>query len=76
MKHYDWKLYGTNLGYCEGKPSDARNDVDSLCTDLIHLAIFSRNTILRKANKIACSLQAVGKKFNAVYIRTNSNLQI
>ncbi|KAG1047249.1 hypothetical protein G6F43_010293 [Rhizopus delemar] len=60
MKHYDRKLYGTTLGYCEVKPSDAHNDVDNLCTDLIRIGIFSRNIMSRKANKIACSLQAVG----------------
>ncbi|KAL7309288.1 hypothetical protein PS15m_011394 [Mucor circinelloides] len=60
MKHYDMKLSGTILGYCEVKPADAQHDVDSLCTDLIRLAIFSRNIMSRKNNKIACSLQAVG----------------
>ncbi|KAL7323355.1 hypothetical protein PS15p_211272 [Mucor circinelloides] len=60
MKHYDMKLSGTILGYCEVKPADAQHDVDSLCTDLIRLAIFSRNIMSRKNNKIVCSLQAVG----------------
>ncbi|CAO3666577.1 unnamed protein product [Rhizopus stolonifer] len=60
MKHYDQKLSGTTLGYCEVKPLDAQNDVDSLFADLIRLAMFSRNIMLRKDNKIACSLQAVG----------------
>ncbi|KAI8887164.1 hypothetical protein K501DRAFT_242880 [Backusella circina FSU 941] len=74
MKHYDRRLYGTTLGYCEVKSSDAHNDVESLCTDLIRLATFSRNVMLRKANKIACSLQAVGKKFNTVRTWRSSNL--
>ncbi|CEP09290.1 hypothetical protein [Parasitella parasitica] len=60
MKHYDRRLYGTTLGYCEVKPSDAHNDLECLCIDLIRLATFSRNVMSRKANKIACSLQAVG----------------
>lgn len=76
MKHYDMKLAGTTLGYCEVKPADAQHDVDNLCTDLIRLAIFSRNIMSRKDNKIACSLQAVGKKLNIVYIWRSSNLQI
>ncbi|CAO0796102.1 unnamed protein product [Mucor circinelloides] len=61
MKHYGMKLSGTTLGYCEVKPADAQNDVDSLCTDLIRLAMFSRNIMSRKDDKIASSLQAVGK---------------
>lgn len=76
MKHYDMKLSGTILGYCEVKPADAQHDVDSLCTDLIRLAIFSRNIMSRKNNKIACSLQAVGKKLKIVCIWKGSNLQI
>jgi hypothetical protein len=61
MKHYDQKLSGTTLGYCEVKPPDAQNDADNLCADLIRLGLFSRNIMLRKANRLACSLQAVGK---------------
>ncbi|KAI9334334.1 hypothetical protein BD770DRAFT_19056 [Pilaira anomala] len=68
MKYFDIKLAGTALGYCEVKPADARNDTDSLCNDLIRLAIFSRNVMLRKVNHLACSLQAVGKKFNIICI--------
>ncbi|KAG2214279.1 hypothetical protein INT47_000835, partial [Mucor saturninus] len=64
MKHFDRKLYGTTLGYCEVKPPDAQKDIGSLCTDLIRLAILSRKLMLRKANNLVCSLQAVGKKFN------------
>ncbi|KAI9274036.1 hypothetical protein EDC94DRAFT_579996 [Helicostylum pulchrum] len=54
------KLSGTTLRYCEVKPADAQHDVDSLCTYLIRLAIFSCSIMSRKDNKIACSLQAVG----------------
>ncbi|KAI7897358.1 uncharacterized protein EV154DRAFT_557666 [Mucor mucedo] len=64
MKRFHRKLFGTTLGYCEVKPPDAQKDVDSLCTDLIRLAILSRKLMLRKANHVVCSLQAVGKKFN------------
>ncbi|KAG2214285.1 hypothetical protein INT47_000841 [Mucor saturninus] len=66
MKHFDRKLFGTTLGYCEVKSPDAQKDIGSLCTDLIRLAILSRKLMLRKANHVACSLQAVGKKFNIV----------
>ena len=66
IKYFDIKLAGTTLEYCEVKPPDARNDNDSLCNDLIRLAIFSRNVRLRKVNHLDCSLQAVGKKFNIV----------
>ncbi|KAG2198538.1 hypothetical protein INT47_008642 [Mucor saturninus] len=60
IKHYDMKLSGTTLGYCGVKPADSQHDVDCLFTDLIRLAMFSPNTMSRKDNKIACSLQAVG----------------
>lgn len=63
MKHFDRKLSGTTLGYCEVKPSDSQANVDLLCQDLVRLALFSRNVLLRKDNKIACCLQVVGKLF-------------
>ncbi|KAI9243689.1 hypothetical protein BY458DRAFT_591557 [Sporodiniella umbellata] len=59
IKHYDMKLSGTTLGYCEVKPADVRHDTDSLCTGLVRLALFSRKIVLRKENNIACTLQAV-----------------
>lgn len=62
------KLPGTTLGYCEVKPPDARNDTDRLCTDLIRLANFSRNVMLKEVNQLTCSLQAVGKSFNIVCV--------
>ncbi|KAI8876777.1 hypothetical protein K501DRAFT_279089 [Backusella circina FSU 941] len=40
MKHYDKKLFGAALGYCEVNFLDAQNDVESLYTDLIRLALF------------------------------------
>ncbi|KAG1142913.1 hypothetical protein G6F37_007290 [Rhizopus arrhizus] len=73
MKHYDMKLSGTTLGYCEVEPADAQHDIDGLCTDLIRLASFSRNIMSRKDNKIACSLQAVGSHCSFYVVSSISN---
>ncbi|KAI9247908.1 hypothetical protein EDC94DRAFT_625427 [Helicostylum pulchrum] len=60
MKYYNQKSNGMTFGYCEVKPTDSLNSIDLLCQDLVRLALFSRNIMLRKTNHISCCLQIVG----------------
>ncbi|GAA5815775.1 hypothetical protein MFLAVUS_009290 [Mucor flavus] len=64
MKYYNQKSNGVTFGYCEVKPTDSLNSIDLLCQDLVRLALFSRNVMLRKTNHISCCLQIVGMHFS------------
>ncbi|KAI7866487.1 uncharacterized protein EV154DRAFT_432717 [Mucor mucedo] len=67
MKYFNQKSNGVTLGYCEVKPTDSLNSIDLLCQDLVRLALFSRNIMFRKTNRISCCLQIVGNLFSKLY---------
>lgn len=67
MKYYNQKSNGVTFGYCEVKPTDSLNSTDLLCQDLLRLALFSRNVMLRKTNQISCCLQIVGNVFSKLF---------
>lgn len=56
------------LGYCEVKAQDVESNVELAFADLVRLSTFSRDLMLRKENKKAFSIQAIGYKVIIYFI--------
>ncbi|KAI9477828.1 MAG: hypothetical protein EXX96DRAFT_608461 [Benjaminiella poitrasii] len=56
------------LGYCEVKPQDIEANLELVFADLVRLSTLSRNLMLRKENKKAISIQAIGYRVIVYFI--------
>ncbi|GAA5796739.1 hypothetical protein HPULCUR_002114 [Helicostylum pulchrum] len=62
------KAESVTLGYCEVKPQDVEANGELAFADLIRLSTFSRDLLLRKENKKAISIQAIGYRVVIYFI--------
>ncbi|KAG1135655.1 hypothetical protein G6F37_012419 [Rhizopus arrhizus] len=56
------------LGYCEVKPQDVETNAELAFADLVRLSTFSRDLMLRKENKKAISIQAIGYRVIVYFV--------
>ncbi|KAI8890562.1 hypothetical protein K501DRAFT_328517 [Backusella circina FSU 941] len=62
------KAESITLGYCEVKAQDVEASSELAFADLVRLSIFSRDLMLRKENKKAISIQAIGYRVIIYFI--------
>lgn len=62
------KAESITLGYCEVKAQDVETNAELAFADLVRLSTFSRDLMLRKENKKAISIQAIGYGVITYYV--------